>query len=120
MLKCDARGRVRTPREHQERMLDEFEKSGMSGVAFAAYVGVKYPTFASWVSRRRRERAGQGESGGGRSSVRWMEVVADDEVKGSGVLVVRLAGGAHLEVSDAAGAELAARLLGYLGGARAC
>ena len=38
----DTLGRVRTPREKREQILDEYERSGMSGAAFAALVGVKY------------------------------------------------------------------------------
>ena len=28
----------------------------MSGKAFASQIGIKYPTFASWIQKRRRER----------------------------------------------------------------
>jgi len=34
-LKRDAAGRVRTPREHREAILKEFDQSGMSGQKFA-------------------------------------------------------------------------------------
>ena len=44
----DRRGCVRTPREDREALLDTFEKSGMSGAAFARLHGIKYPTFACW------------------------------------------------------------------------
>jgi hypothetical protein len=47
ILVQDTLGRVRTPREKREQILDEYERSGMSGAAFAALVGVKYPTLAS-------------------------------------------------------------------------
>lgn len=56
LLKTDRLGRVRMPREKREQILDGFESSGMSGQAFAARIGVKYPTFASWVQKRRRAR----------------------------------------------------------------
>ena len=45
ILKTDALGRVRTPAARRERLLDEFEGSGMSGVQFAEYVGI---TFRRW------------------------------------------------------------------------
>jgi hypothetical protein len=54
ILKSDVRGRVRLPKERQAALLDEFEKSGMSGQAFAAWAGVKYPTFANWRQKRRK------------------------------------------------------------------
>lgn len=52
-LKTDAVGRVRTPAAKRAEILEAFERSGVSGVEFAALVGVKYPTFAAWVQARR-------------------------------------------------------------------
>jgi hypothetical protein len=37
VLLADARGRVRVAVERREALLDEFERSGMSGVKFAHY-----------------------------------------------------------------------------------
>jgi len=53
LLSTDERGRVRVPPERREALLDEFERSGMSGAKFARMAGVQYPTFAVWVSKRR-------------------------------------------------------------------
>jgi hypothetical protein len=47
LLKRDVLGRVRTPKAKREEILDEFEKSGVSGAEFALLAGIKYPTFAS-------------------------------------------------------------------------
>ena len=55
-LKTDRLGRVTVPAEQRELILDRFESSGLSGQAFAAQIGVKYPTFANWVQKRRRAR----------------------------------------------------------------
>jgi len=66
LLKADRLGRVRMPRDRREQILDRFESSGMSGQAFAAQIGVKYSTFASWVQKRRRAR-GAYVNGGGKS-----------------------------------------------------
>ena len=38
ILKVDTRGRVQMPPEKQEWILDEFERSGMSGIAFAGLI----------------------------------------------------------------------------------
>jgi hypothetical protein len=38
ILKTDALGRVRTPRERREALLEEFEKSGMSGMSGTEFV----------------------------------------------------------------------------------
>jgi transposase len=53
MLKTDEAGRVQTPVERRERLLDEFDRSGLSGAKFAALAGIKYSTFATWAARRR-------------------------------------------------------------------
>jgi len=52
VLRIDRKGRVRFSRERREQLLDEFEKSGLSGAQFARTVGVKYPTFAFWRQQR--------------------------------------------------------------------
>jgi hypothetical protein len=55
-LKTDVIGRVRISAKHREALLDAYEASSMTGMKFAAAHGVKYPTFASWIQRRRRDR----------------------------------------------------------------
>jgi transposase-like protein len=73
ILVQDTLGRVRTPREKREQILDEYERSGMSGAAFAALAGVKYPTLASWIQQRRRN--GAAASLATAATVRWVEAV---------------------------------------------
>ena len=51
LLKTDRLGRVKMPSSRREQILDRFESSGMSGQGFAAQIGVKYSTFASWVQK---------------------------------------------------------------------
>jgi hypothetical protein len=53
-LKTDDLGRVRTPQARRESLLDEYERSGLSGAKFAALTGIKYSTFATWAQRRRK------------------------------------------------------------------
>ncbi len=53
ILKVDALRRVRIPKARREALLDEFERSGLSGAAFAKLHGLKYSTFASWSLKRR-------------------------------------------------------------------
>ena len=124
ILKQDELGRVRTPRAQREAILDQFEASGMSGIAFAAHVGVKYPTFAHWVQQRRRART----EGGGSvpppaapGPARWLEVVAGNCAPATvAAVAVVLPGGARIELRDAAGVALAAELINRVGGARGC
>jgi len=56
ILKTDGLGRVRTPAAQREALLDAFERSGLSGMKFAALHGVKYPSFANWVQQRKRRQ----------------------------------------------------------------
>src|SRR6185369_552146 len=107
VLKQDAAGRVWTPPERREAVLDEFEKSGLPAAQFAAHVGVKYQTFATWVQKRRKAREAAGTSDGQTPMVprleAWVEATvesADNDTEGA--LVVHLPGGAHVEVSNAA------------------
>ena len=111
VLKVDVAGRVWTPRARREEVLDEFERSGMPAAKFAAFIGVKYPTLASWVQKRRRQREA-GAVAGQPAALRWVEAAV--ETQGSG-LRVDLQGGARIEIADEAQAKLAAVLLRALG-----
>jgi transposase-like protein len=109
VLKTDAKGRVRVPKERRAALLDEFERSGLSGAKFAAHYGLKYPSFAGWVQQRRRERAAPAPAAGG---VRWLEAVA--EPPSAAALTLQLPGGARLEINESAQVPLAAALLRLL------
>ena len=109
LLKVDVAGRVWTPQERREALLDEFERGGTPAAEFARMVGIKYPTFASWVQQRRRARAAGGAGPQAVAPVRWMEALV-----GAGAppaLCVQLPGGARLEIGDAGAVALAAQLL---------
>ena len=112
LLKTDALGRVRTPAERRERLLDEFGRSGMSGVKFAEFVGIKYQTFATWVQLRRRRAKAKANT---TKQVRWMEAVIEQAQTPADQnrypLVVHLPGGARVELSDAKQVALAVALV---------
>ena len=109
ILKVDTRGRVRMPPEKQERILDEFERSGMSGIAFAELIGVKYPTFASWRRRRDRSRPRRPRTGRSREdSVRFVEA---QPAESSTALEVDLPGSARLRIVDRSQIPLVIELL---------
>lgn len=57
-MKRDALGRVKTGAQQRGAILDEFERSDLSGVKFSAMAGIKYATLASWGQRRWRHQAG--------------------------------------------------------------
>ena len=114
VLKTDVLGRVQTPPERREALLDEFEKSGMSGAKFAAFIGIKYQTLANWVQKRRQRRAAAlGADGGEAAASRWVEAVLEGEAgsRSSGALRVHLPGGAYLEIVDCRQAVLAGEVL---------
>jgi len=121
ILKTDTLGRVQTPRERREMVLDEFEKSGMSGTKFAEIIGVKYQTFASWRQQRRQRSAraaggAQGETAPVTGSpLRWVEALLEGPAACAGrsvaALQMHLPGGARVEIADRAQAALAAELL---------
>ena len=130
ILKTDVLGRVRTPKPRREALLDEFERSGVSGKKFAALVGIHYQTFASWSQQRRKARGedplpGKKPVARGRDTLRLVEAVIEDHrAQAAGMeataLCVQFPGGARLEVHEARQALLAAELLRALAGTRPC
>ena len=128
ILSQDAQGRVLVTRERRESLLEEYDRSGMSGVKFAQYVGIKYSTLAYWLQSRRRHREREkllmkagAVTEAGKSNGAWIEAVVEN---GSpprvpiGALRIYFAGGAYCQISSATEAVLAAELLGRLGAKR--
>lgn len=119
ILKTDINGRVRTPRARREELLNEFERSGLSGAKFTALAGIKYSTFAAWVQARRRKQkvlSAANPTQTPMGSLQWLEAVVDkaQSTGAPAVVHVRLPGGAQLGVSHAAQIPLAAALLAAL------
>jgi hypothetical protein len=114
ILKTDGKGRVQTPAARRELLLDEFERSGLSGPKFAALVGIKYQTFAAWSLRRRKLNGGK-TAVKPVEQVRWLEAVVDQaqasSVPKTSPLLLLLPGGAHLELTHAQQSPLVAALL---------
>ena len=117
VLKTDTSGRVRMSAVQHERVLDEFERSGLSGAKFAKLAGVKYQTFATWARRRGRQR--EAEAGKVPTTpaepVKWLEAV-DGEVPNSGsktghAVVLRWPGGASVELHHSGQISMAAALV---------
>jgi transposase len=75
-------GRIKTPAARREQLVDEFERSGLSGCKFAELAGIKYSTFATWVQKRRRKNGTYAKLPAKRSqrsdSVRWLEAVVQE------------------------------------------
>jgi hypothetical protein len=128
ILSQDTRGRVLVTPERRELLLAEYDRSGMSGMKFTQYVGIKYSTLAYWLQRRREQRRKEkslvkagADPKPGRSNGGWIEAVVEN-ASGSGVpagtLRIYFAGGAYCQISSAAEMALAAELLGRLGARR--
>jgi len=114
LLKSDRLGRVRMPRARREQILDRFESSGMSGQAFAAQIGVKYSTFASWVQKRRGAR-GTYTNGGGKSvkaPLALVEAIMESEPsEPSAGLELETASGIKLRLTGSGDVPAAVQLL---------
>ena len=106
---ADSKGRLRTSKEQRRVILAEFERSGISAVAFAKRTGLKYSTFAAWVQRYRRTKRPLKKS-----PLRLFEAVAAQPASVVVALQVQLPGGARLEISEASQIPLAAALIGAL------
>ncbi len=115
IVKRDVLGRVKTSRERRIALLEEFDRSGMSGQKFAAWAGIKYTTFANWLQQRRKQRKSGIEASNG---VQWVEAVVTKSCHGkeaakgkAGGLVVHTPGGMRIEIAEAKQVGLAVQLL---------
>lgn len=125
ILKTDVLGRVYMPKERREAILDAFERSSMSGQAFAAHVGVKYPTLATWLQRRRHKRGddvGKKRKKDRVPPIALLEAVVDSKPPspGMGTLKVETAQGLKLHIGSSDDVTLAAELLRALSGGSSC
>jgi transposase-like protein len=103
----DTRGRMRISKEQRGLILEEFERSGVSGAEFARRSGLKYSTLAGWRHRHRRSHRSRRLR-----PVRLLEAVLPTApVPASKALPVLLPGGARLEIACAAQIPLAVALL---------
>jgi lambda repressor-like predicted transcriptional regulator len=106
----DTKGRVRTSKEQRCDILAGFERSGVSAAEFAKQSGIKYSTFAGWLQRHRRAKP-KGQP----SVMRLLEAVVEQTQGGAASsassVMVRLAGGTQIEITDAKQIPLAAALV---------
>jgi transposase-like protein len=140
ILKRDALGRMKYSAAQRTALVDEFERGGLSGAAFARIVGVHYQTFASWVQKRRHARDDYqmraaniappvSSASSSHPPVRLLEAVAEENphpgVLGAAdsapsSLCVELRCGTRLLIGDAGQAVLAARLIHALNSTLPC
>ena len=113
LLKTDVLGRLRITREHRQRLIEEFDRSGTSAARFAQLAGLKYSTFAAWVRRHRCHLPARTAG----KQVRLVEAVAVRNKQDSDPAVkLQLPGGAQLELSSVQQATVVAALIQALAG----
>jgi len=105
------------PAAKRAAIIAEFAGSGMTGIAFAAHVGVKYPTFAGWI--RQSRVAGKALPGirGRKADSEPMRFVEAETAPSAGgkALELELPGGGRLRITERSQLPLAAELLRTLG-----
>ena len=120
LLKTDTRFRVRTPSDQRDALLDLYERGTHTAKAFAAVHGIKYPTFAAWVQKRRKHSAmspSPGPTSSESSPLRWIEaVLPQPSTSVQGACCLEFPQGMKLTLSHEAQLPLAARLIALLAG----
>jgi hypothetical protein len=108
IIRTGTDGRLCFDKLQREKILDAFESSGQSALAFAREHGVKYQTFISWI-RKRRERAVQAAPSG----PAFAELVMNDVESVSAFTGLRLTlpCGTVVDVASRASLPLALELL---------
>ena len=101
---------MQTPKERRHAILEEYDRSRMTGRAFAPHYGLKYKTFAEWVAKRRK----RGHTFQVKR-VNLVEAVMEGGLERplpiSAGVRVELPGGASVEMADKRQAELVAILI---------
>ena len=112
ILKRDARGRVRSTAKARSEAVAEFRRSGLSASAFAKMAGISKNTFWNWLHSRgvTQNRGSMPAKSSKHPPVRFVQV-ATQAVAPASALLVRLPGGATVEVVDERQAMLVARLV---------
>jgi len=107
--KFSSSGRQRTDAAKRERLLAEFDRSGLSAAEFVRRHRLNYTTFCGWRQRRDQSRALPG----------FVQVEVTPEA-GPVELVIELGGQARMRLHSETQMALAARLLEHLHPSRTC
>lgn len=109
ILKRDARGRVQSTAEARAAAIAEYQRSGLSATAFAKMAGIAPNTFWNWLYDCGLTQKRGSTKTASQPPTRFVQVAAP--ATASSALLVRLPGGASVEVTDERQAVLAARLI---------
>jgi transposase-like protein len=99
VIKLDRLGRSRYTKEYRIQVLDAFERSELTGQAFARHCGVKYQTLATWVQKRKKATRSELEANALPAAPSFLLAELRDESSPAG-LKVSLPGGAVLYASS--------------------
>ena len=106
-IKTDQAGRLRLSDEHKTALLDAFESSGLSGVEFSKQHGLRYPTFISWVRKRKELTKVKAAP-----TCAFLEVDLSHASNSAKLpLMITLSKGVSIELSESSQVPLAAELL---------
>jgi len=108
ILKTDGRGYLRLPLQKRQKLLEEYDRSGMTAAAFAKWCGVKYTTLCGWLQRRGKESP----VGSRDKPMQWAEAVVTPGDKAWSGCVILHVGTVRLEVTNA---KMAIEILKELG-----
>lgn len=116
LIKTDRLGRLQITPEHRQMLLDKFDESGMSGLEFAKLHGIKYPTFAHWCQKRKRERnAGPEEIDSKDLKIMdSLREVVTDEFSANQALKIQLGTGIEVSITSESQLALASKLIQQL------
>ena len=106
IIKNDRTGRTRYPAQFKTEALEAFDRSSLSGLAFAEQHGIKYPTFNSWLIKRRKQASSPTEN----SSAFILAELGPDQPEHSG-LKIQLPGGAVATATTPQAVTLLAQLI---------
>ena len=119
-LKNDTLGRITTPPQQREALLDLFEQGDLSAAAFARFHGLRYSTFAGWSLKRRRERNPISDleppppPKPRLPSLCFQEVLLEADTPADQGLLIELPAGAQMRVHHPTQVPLAAQLIQQL------
>ena len=115
VIRAGSDGRLRFDPLQREALLDAFDRSGTSAMAFARDHGVKYPTFISWLNKR---KAGRRDDDASANRPAFAEVLLEGAILPSAAITaplrVVLPCGAAIEIGHRAALPLAVELLASL------
>ena len=107
ILKSDSKDRVHRRPEEIDAIMDEFERSAMSGAQFARHYGLKYATFASWRTKRREK----GNSSGSVDKQKFSFLEVSSHEQTADALSIEIADSIRFEVHTKGQAVVAAQII---------